>query len=243
MTATTERPLLEVAGVRKRFGGLQAVGGVDLSIAPAELRCVIGPNGAGKSTLFRLIMGYYRADAGTIRFEGEDVSRAQVWQRARAGIGIKLQVPGLYQGLSVYENLRIAVQQRACNAKQIHAEVERLMLMLGLDDVAETHVEHLSHGLQQWLEIGVALGTQPRLLLLDEPTAGMSPEETLKMAAIVQALTRDGVAVMVIEHDMAFVRLVATKITVLHNGRVLTEGTPTEVEAHEDVLKVYLGKG
>lgn len=227
--------------MRKRFGGLQAVGGVDLSIAAGELRCVIGPNGAGKSTLFRLIMGYYRPDAGTIRFEGTDVSRLGVWQRARAGIGIKLQVPGLYQGLTVYENLRIAVAQRRHARKQMQAEIERLVIMLGLGDVVETHVEHLSHGLQQWLEIGVALGTQPRLLLLDEPTAGMSPEETLKTADIVQALTRDGVAVMVIEHDMAFVRLVAQTITVLHNGKVLTEGTPAEVESHEDVLKVYLG--
>ncbi len=238
-----DRPLLALRDVRKRFGGLQAVDGVSLSLLPGELRCVIGPNGAGKSTLFKLIIGTFAPDSGQILFDDRDISRFTLWQRGRIGIGIKMQVPALYQGLTAYENLHIAVQQqRVLGRAAVEEEINRFLSLLGLSEIADTRVEHLSHGQQQWLEIGVALGMKPRLLLLDEPTAGMSPEETQKTAELVDALTRDGIAVMVIEHDMAFVRLIAKKITVLHQGKVLVEGSSTEVEANEDVLTVYLGK-
>ena len=238
-----DRPLLALRDVRKRFGGLQAVDGVSLSLLPGELRCVIGPNGAGKSTLFKLLLGTFAPDSGQILFDDRDISRFTLWQRGRIGIGIKMQVPALYQGLTAYENLHIAVQQqRLLGRAAVADEINRFLSLLGLSEIADTRVEHLSHGQQQWLEIGVALGMRPRLLLLDEPTAGMSAEETQKTAELVDALTRDGIAVMVIEHDMAFVRLIAKKITVLHQGKVLVEGSSTEVEANEDVLTVYLGK-
>lgn len=238
---TTSAPLLELRNVMKRFGGLNAANGVNLAIELGELRCLIGPNGAGKSTIFKLILGTYEATAGDIWFNGRNITRVPTWQRARSGISIKMQVPGVYGELTLRDNLRIAAQNHV-PGHQIEQEIDRLLALVGLEQQGQDLVKNLSHGQQQWLEIGMALAAKPQLLLLDEPTAGMGPEETAATAELVKSLHRAGTTIVVIEHDMAFVRMIAEKVTVLHYGKVFAEGTLSEIESNADVVRIYLGK-
>ena len=233
--------ILETRGLNKHFGGLKAIDGVDLVVDKGELRCLIGPNGAGKSTLFKLILGTYPPSGGKIFFQGADITNTMPFQRVAEGISIKFQVPGVFLDLPVEQNLLIALQQRV-TGEQRAAEVERLLELLNLQDARQQRAGELSHGQQQWLEIGMATAIAPSLLLLDEPTAGMSPEETFKTGELVKHLNEQGMTIIVIEHDMTFVRQIARKVTVLHFGKVFVEGDLDKVVNNEDVVRIYLGK-
>jgi branched-chain amino acid transport system ATP-binding protein len=233
--------ILETHSLNKHFGGLNAIDGVDFAVDEGELRCLIGPNGAGKSTLFKLILGTYAPSGGRISFKGTDITRTLPFRRIAQGISIKFQVPGIFRDLPVEQNLLIALQQRVSGAQRA-AEVERLLELLNLQNARHQRAGELSHGQQQWLEIGMAIAIAPSLLLLDEPTAGMSPEETFKTGELVKQLNQQGMAIVVIEHDMTFVRQIARKVTVLHFGKVFFEGLLEEVVNNEDVVRIYLGK-
>lgn len=236
------KPILQLQSVSKRFGGFKAVNTLNLTVQPGELRCLIGPNGAGKSTIFKLLVGAYQVTIGKILFKGQDVTRWPMWRRARHGLSIKMQIPGVYGELSVRDNMRIAAQNHL-DLKHQHEEIARLLSLVGLDGTASVLVKNLSHGQQQWLELGMALSTQPSLLLLDEPAAGMGPDETRATGEIIKSLHEQGMTILVVEHDMEFVRQIAQWVTVLHYGEIFAEGTLAEIEQREDVIRIYLGKG
>ncbi len=233
--------LLETRNLNKHFGGLHVTADVNFMVEPGEIHCLIGPNGAGKSTLFRLILGEHRPSTGQVFFAGEDITKLKPFERIRRGMSVKFQVPGIFAALSVRQNLEIALQHHV-KADQIDTEIDRLLAFLKLDVVQEQLAGFLSHGLKQWLEIGMAISLKPRLLLLDEPTAGMSPEETFATGEIVQQLNAEGVSVLAVEHDMTFVRQVAHRVTVLHFGRTFAEGTIDQIVADERVAAIYLGQ-
>jgi branched-chain amino acid transport system ATP-binding protein len=233
--------LLEATNLSKHFGGLKAVDDLSLAIEEGELHCLIGPNGAGKSTFFRLILGRYPPTAGTVRFGGEDITKLQASARIRRGISVKMQVPGIFPELPVWQNLIIALQSHHAEP-ELSREVDRLLTLVDLSADRAKQAGQLAHGQKQWLEIAMAIGTRPKLLLLDEPTAGMSPEETFKTGEMVSELNRNAMTVLVVEHDMAFVRQIARKVSVLHLGRLFAQGTIEEIVASEAVQEIYLGK-
>jgi ABC-type uncharacterized transport system ATPase subunit len=233
--------LLETRGLKKSFGGLFAADGVDLKVAAGEIRCVIGPNGAGKSTLFKLILGTYAPLEGAILFDGENITALKSHARVQRGLSIKFQVPGIFHALPVDQNLRIALQRTVGPSGREEA-IDRLLTLLDLSRQRRELAGTLSHGQQQWLEIGMAIACQPKLLLLDEPTAGLSPEETIRTGELVKRLNAGGMTVIVIEHDMAFVRQIASRVTVLHFGRIFDEGPLDEIVTNERVIEIYLGK-
>lgn len=233
--------ILEARGLHKHFGGLSVLEAVDLAVESGRIHCLIGPNGAGKSTLFKLILGTYEPSRGSVFFLDEDVTARKPFERVMRGMSIKMQVPSVFRDLPVEQNLVIALQQRVART-QVAAEAEKLMALLELTSQARQTAGNLSHGQQQWLEIGMALALQPRLLLLDEPTAGMSPEETFRTGELVQRLNADGMTVLVVEHDMTFIRQIAQWVTVLHLGRVFAEGGIDEIIADPRVAEIYLGK-
>ena len=233
--------LLEVRGLHKHFGGLKVLDDVNFAIDSGEIHCLIGPNGAGKSTLFKVMVGTYEPSRGQVFFLGEDVTSRKPFERVRRGMSIKMQVPSVFKELPVQQNLVIALQQRLTRS-QIDAEADRLMELLELAEQAGQTAGKLSHGQQQWLEIGMALALQPTLLLLDEPTAGMSPEETFRTGELIQRLNRDGMTVLVVEHDMAFIRQIAQRVTVLHFGRVFAQDSVSAIIADPRVAEIYLGK-
>jgi len=233
--------ILQTRGLKKFFGGLRAINGVDLAIEEGELRCLIGPNGAGKSTLFKLILGSYPPSAGVILFKGDDITTLQPHLRVQRGMSIKFQVPGIFLALPVEQNLRIALQ-RAHRGPALDQALERLLELIELGQQRGELAANLSHGQQQWLEIAMAVALQPAILLLDEPTAGMSPEETFKTGELVKKLNASGMTIVVIEHDMAFVRQIAKRVTVLHFGQVFDDGSLDKIVRNEDVVRIYLGK-
>jgi len=236
-------PLLAIEELTKAFGGVHAVDGLDLTLDAGAMLCVIGPNGCGKTTLFNLISGYLRGDAGRVRFGGRDVSRLPMYRRAALGIGRKFQVPSVFPSLSVAENLRaaMAVPHRSGD----RPEVGEAMAAVGLDPaLAHREAGHLSHGEKQWLELGMVLAAGPRLLLLDEPTAGMTRGETLETARLVRAVHADrGLTTILIEHDMHFVAALECPVAVMLEGRVVARGTYDEVRALDVVRAAYLGIG
>lgn len=234
-------PLLETRALSKHFGGLHVTNDVNFALAAGEIHCLIGPNGAGKSTFFRLLLGEYTPERGQILYAGEDITALKPFARIRRGMSVKFQVPGIFPSLSVAHNLEIALQHHLEGAS-LGAEIRQLLAFLNLSAAASERAGNLSHGQKQWLEIGMAISLKPRLLLLDEPTAGMSPDETFATGAMVQALNRDGVAVLAIEHDMAFVRQIAQRVTVLHVGRIFAQGTTDAIIADERVAAIYLGE-
>ncbi|MEO9338825.1 ABC transporter ATP-binding protein [Mesorhizobium sp. SB112] len=233
--------LLEIQNLAKSFGGLQATAGVDFKLETGDLHCLIGPNGAGKSTLFRLILGALSLDSGKIFLAGKDITRLKPFQRVREGMSVKFQVPGIFKALSVRQNLQIAMQYH-CDAGELDEKIADLLAFLGLAEEAAKPAGSLSHGRKQWLEIGMAICLKPRLLLLDEPTAGMSPDETHATGELVKSLNAGGVTVLAVEHDMEFVRQVAQRVTVMHLGRVFAQGTVDEIMADERVEAIYLGR-
>jgi ABC-type branched-subunit amino acid transport system ATPase component len=233
--------LLQTVKLNKSFGGLHVTDDVNLTIETGEIHCLIGPNGAGKSTLFRLLLGEYAPSSGNILYQGEEITRLKPFQRVQRGISVKFQVPGIFKGLTVRQNLEIALQSRL-KSKELQEEAQRLRAFLHLDGSAEERAGNLSHGQQQWLEIGMAMSLKPRLLLLDEPTAGMSPEETHMTGEMIMELNKSGISVLAVEHDMDFVRQVAHRVTVLHFGKIFAQGTIDEMMASEEVAQIYLGE-
>ena len=232
--------LLETKGLIKRFGGDTVIDGLNVSVEAGEIRCIIGPNGAGKSTFLGLVIGTVTPTAGSIFLMGTMFPGCLAYRRIRSGLGIKFQVPGIFSDLNVRDNLSVALQ-RSTSARMLTEETDRLLIYLSLEHSQSVRAGDLSHGQQQWLEIGMALATRPRLLLLDEPTAGMSVEETARTGELVKRLNDDGTTIVAIEHDMAFVRQVATKVTLLHYGRIFREGTIADIENDNEVAQLYLG--
>jgi ABC-type uncharacterized transport system ATPase subunit len=232
--------LLRISNVSKSFGGAFAVADVDMAIEAGETHCLIGPNGAGKSTLFKLVVGTYTPTSGTIHFRDHDVTRDAPFARVQRGMSIKMQTPSVFKALPVRQNLHIALQHHVA-APDLPREEERLLDLLGLDTSAARPAGELSHGQQQWLEIGMAVALRPILLLLDEPTAGLSPEETYRTGELVQRLAAGGMTVLAVEHDMAFVRQIASTVTVLHLGKIFARGSVEQIVADPRVAEIYLG--
>jgi urea transport system ATP-binding protein len=233
-------PILETVGLFKRFGGVDAIAGVDFTLRPGELRCLIGPNGAGKSTFFRMLTAQMKPSAGRILFEGADITGLAPHQVSRLGIGIKNQVPDVYDNLSAHENIWLSARFR-CGRRQARSVTEAVIERFGLGAIATARVGELAHGQRQWIEFGMVMALEPKLILLDEPTAGMSAEETGRTAELIrQAATRS--AIIVVEHDMQFIRQIAAPVTVFHQGRILAEGRMEEIQANPAVRDVYLGR-
>jgi branched-chain amino acid transport system ATP-binding protein len=243
--------VLHVSGLVRRFGGMVAVDALDLDLTPGERLAVIGPNGAGKTTLFRLIAGELRPDAGRIRMLDEDVTRLPAWRRARLGLSRTYQVANLFGRLSVADNLRLAFGSgqnsgwRSLRPMRrddaIAAETAQLLEQVGLGSRARATVVALSHGEQRQLEIAMALATRPRLLLLDEPAAGLSAAERGMLRSLIQGLPRT-LPLVLIEHDMSLVFDLADRVLCLHQGRLVAVGTPDSIRADERVQAVYLGR-
>ncbi|MBD1920890.1 ATP-binding cassette domain-containing protein [Microcoleus sp. FACHB-831] len=233
--------ILIAKNLKRKFGNFWAVDGVDLEFKTGQPYCIIGPNGAGKSTFFNLLTGRLRATGGQVIYDGEDVTALMPFERARRGISIKLQIPNIYNELSVYENLWLAAAIRYPNLVEKHAKMAQIVDEIGLRDRLNTRAGELSHGEKQWLEIGMAAVTDPRLILLDEPTGGMSRGETLKTVELVNKLANNS-TVIVVEHDMEFVRQLGAFTTVFAQGKVLATGTIENIQQDERVIEVYLGK-
>ena len=241
--------LLRTEGLTRSFGTLLAVDGVAMSVHRGELRSVIGPNGAGKTTFFRLISGEMAPTAGRIWFDGRDITGMPQHAVARLGIAKSYQITNVFPHLTVLENVRVAVQgparafdfwSRADRLDGVRDRARALLATVGLGEKAELLAAHLSHGEKRHLEIGIALASDPALLLLDEPTAGMSPEETDETMLLIRELAA-GRTVVLVEHKMKLVMRISDRITVLHQGQVLAEGTPEEIRANEVVQQTYLG--
>lgn len=233
--------ILELKGLSKYFGGIRANDNVNMKIEGGELHCLIGPNGAGKSTIFRMIMGEYPPSKGEIIYEGQNITKLKMWQRAYRGISIKMQIPGVFGELSLRDNIQIALQNHV-SSHEVEAEIDRLVDFVGIQGLGNPFVKNMSHGQQQWLEIAMALASRPKLLLLDEPAAGMGPEETEFTAQLVKKINAQGMTVIFIDHDMNFVRRIAQRVTVLHYGKIFAEGSLEEIEKNEDVIRIYLGE-
>ncbi len=236
---TDATPILETRALEKRFGGVRAIAGVDFALQPGELRCLIGPNGAGKSTFFKMLTAQLRPTSGHILFEGRDISRAQSHEISRMGIGIKNQVPDVYDGITVHENLWLAARFRH-GAGAAGETVDATLARLKLDDIRDHLVGELAHGRRQWVEFGMLIVLEPKIILLDEPTAGMSIEETNRTAELIREVNRT-TTIVVVEHDMQFIRQIAETVTVFHQGRVLAEDTMAQIQADQTVRDVYLG--
>lgn len=244
----TGTPALELRGVARHFGALHAVDGVDLTVRPGARHCIIGPNGAGKSTLFRLVAGTLRVTAGEIRLDGTAITGLSEPVRARRGIAQTMQHSSLFLPLSVEENVLLASQRRLGSPaspvprrqQAARDRVRELLTAVGLAQRLGVPAGSLSHGERRQLEIAVALACRPRLLLLDEPAAGMTQAEGDRLLALIQGLPAE-VTVLMVEHDLDLVFRFAEAVTVLHLGRVLLTGTPEQVQASAEVREAYLG--
>ncbi len=242
--------MLQVEAVEKSFGDFKAVDGANLRVGKGEVVAVIGPNGAGKTTLFNLITGQLRPDRGRIIFKGEDISRLPPYQICRKGIARSFQIVNVFPRLTVFENVRVAVLSQQRKSYRLFspaqsmavAETKEILESVGLSDKAGEIASSLSHGDQKILEIAIALGGQPELLILDEPTAGMSPEETSATMELIRRLaTMRGLTILFCEHDMEVVFSIAQSIMVMHQGRTLIQGKPEEVRRNREVQEAYLG--
>ncbi len=241
---------LECHGLTKRFGGLEAVSHVDLRVATGERRAIIGPNGAGKTTLFRLISGEFPITSGSVSLLGRDITRTPCHRRAGLGLGRTFQVTNLFPTMTVVDNLVTAAMAlravkfsmlRPLSAQAgLHALAQEVLTTVGMQDRAESMLKYLSHGEQRQIEIAMALISNPRVLLLDEPTAGLSPAESTMMTATLRQLD-PSMTVLIIEHDMDVAFAVASRITVLHQGAVFREGSPAEIRGDARVQEIYFG--
>jgi urea transport system ATP-binding protein len=247
-TMARAEQILRVEDLTVSFDGFKAVDGLSLTVDRNELRVIIGPNGAGKTTLLDMICGKTRPTAGRVLFNGIELTRLSEHEIVRVGVGRKFQTPSVYEDLTVLENFEISLpkmhglfqslmfRRRAESMARVEAMAEQVLLRDQLDRCAG----QLSHGQKQWLEIGMLLMQEPELVLLDEPVAGMSPREREQTGELLQRISA-GKSVVVIEHDMDFVKRIAHKVTVLHQGKVLSEGTAAQVQADPRVVDVYLG--
>ncbi len=248
--------MVEVRDLRVRYGALDVLKGVSFAVARGETFAIIGPNGAGKTTLFKAVTGEVAITGGSVWMEGRDISRMPVHLRARAGLGRSFQVARVFQGLTVMGNIVASVESRLRGAgrplgpwwdwrpsPEVLAEAEALLSDLGLDGKREVEARFLSHGDRKRLEIALSLAQHPHVLMLDEPTAGMSHADRLSIVALIQRLRRDkGVTVVMTEHDMDVIFGLADRILVLNYGECIADGTPAEVRASPLVREVYLGK-
>jgi urea transport system ATP-binding protein len=250
MTMGRRQILLQLEDVSKTFDGFKAISALNFYLDEGELRIIIGPNGAGKSTMMDLITGRTRPDTGKIEFgKNTDLTRLNEYQINRLGIGRKFQTPSVYIYHTVFENVLLSLQgSRGVFSALFHRvsaderdRIHRVLTTVGLADRASSRAGTLSHGQKQWLEIGMLISQDPKLLLVDEPAAGMTDEETHKTADLLLSLEGKH-TVVVIEHDMTFVRQLGRKVTVLHQGTVLCEGSVDEVQNNERVIEVYLGR-
>ena len=232
--------LLETVDLGMRFGGVEAVSGVDFRLTEGELRCLIGPNGAGKSTFFKLLTGQLLPTSGRVLYRGRDIAGAETHEVARLGIGIKTQVPSVFDGLSVRENVWIAAS-RGRPVRRADETVDEILSRIALTGVAGRLVGQLAHGQRQWLELGIVLAAEPELILLDEPAAGMTHEAVVRTAELIREINRTR-SLIVVEHDMQFIRMIASRVTVLDRGRVLVEDSMDNILRHPTVRDVYLGK-
>jgi branched-chain amino acid transport system ATP-binding protein len=248
LEANPGRPILETQGLTVRFGGLSALDNINFAVAPNELRAVIGPNGAGKSTFFNCLTGVLRPSAGRIRFNGEDVTGLSPDRVSQKGIARSYQITNILPNATTLENARIAAQSRRHrwsllthyrSFRDIVEKAETALEAVGLLSKAGELAANLSHGEQRNLEIAIALATEPKLLCLDEPTAGMSAAETHDTIELVRRIARD-LTILIVEHDMQVVMELADRITVLHYGQILAEGRPAEIQQNRRVLEVYL---
>jgi branched-chain amino acid transport system ATP-binding protein len=242
-------PLLRTERLTRAYGSLLAVNGVDFSVEEGELRSIIGPNGAGKTTFFRLISGEVEPTSGRIWFREHEVTGMPQHDVARLGVAKSYQITSIFPHLSVLENVRVAAQgpssafdfwRRADGLTSARARAEEMLTTVGLAPKAHLLAVQLSHGEQRHLELAIALAANPVLLLLDEPTAGMSPEETDETMVLIKALAA-GRTIVLVEHKMKLVMKISDRITVLHQGQVLADGTPEEIRANETVQRTYLG--
>jgi branched-chain amino acid transport system ATP-binding protein len=244
--------MLQVQNVTKNFGSLVAVQNVSLTVEPGELRAIIGPNGAGKTTFFNMISGFFPPNSGKILFDGRDVTGVPAAGRVGLGMGRTFQITEIFPELTVHENVlsaaEVAAGQRLhmwtsrADAGRVEQVVAEMLALVGLTDKADRLVGELAQGDQRATEIAMALALRPRLLLLDEPTAGMGDQETYEITGLIRRLHRDSkFTIVLIEHDMRVVFHLADRITVLDQGRVLADGTPDEIAASEAVQAAYLG--
>ena len=250
MTTHKQPFILSLEGVNKEFDGFKAINDLNFYMDEGELRVIIGPNGAGKSSMLDLITGRTKPDKGTIEFGGAtDLTALNEYQINRLGIGRKFQTPSVYIDQTVFENIWLSLEGsrsiwstlfsrlKPAQRERIH----EVMKTIGLTSKAQTKAGALSHGQKQWLEIGMLLAQNPKLLLVDEPAAGMTDEETHETGELLMSLAGQH-SIIVIEHDMVFVRQIARRVTVLHQGHILCEGTVAEVQNNERVIEVYLGR-
>jgi len=243
--------ILEIRGLAKSFGALRASDGIDLDVRRGETHAIIGPNGAGKTTLIGQLAGDVRPDRGEVRFAGEDVTRLSAPARARKGLARSFQITSIYPDFSALGNVMLAVQahagasfhfwKAASGDEALRAPARALLEQVGLADRAETLAANLAHGEQRALEIAIALATGPRLMLLDEPVAGMGAEETRRMIAFLSTLKGERTIILV-EHDMDAVFSLADRVSVLVYGRIIATGTPQEIRANPEVKRAYLGE-
>jgi branched-chain amino acid transport system ATP-binding protein len=242
-------PLLEVAGVSKVFGALRALDDVSVAVKPGTFHGLIGPNGSGKSTLLKAIAGAHLPTAGTIRFAQWDITTWAPFQRARIGLSLKFQITAVLRELSVYDNILLALQSHESawslvwsrTRRRLDAQIMRALDRFRLADRANDLAGELSHGEQQWLEIAMALAPGPKLLLLDEPTGGMSPEERRMTGELLLPIKAE-CALVIVEHDLDFIKNICDHLTVLDQGRVLGDGTVREIEESPEIQKVYTSR-
>jgi branched-chain amino acid transport system ATP-binding protein len=243
-------PILAVEGVGKRFGAFTALKDVTASFPARQLTAIIGPNGAGKSTFFNVISGAFAASTGRILFEGRDITRLKPHEYARSGIAKSFQITNVFKQLTAHENVRVAAQMPVSRfeilkprsaLREVDAFADELLERVGLASARARKAGDLAHGQQRALEIAMALAAKPRLLLMDEPTAGMSPEETTVMMGLIERLAEERTVVLV-EHKMKLVMGLCQRLLVLHHGELLAEGTPADIRANADVRRVYLGQ-
>ncbi len=245
--------ILEIKNLFKSFDGNTVISNINLSVLDGELSSIIGPNGAGKTTLFNLITGYHLADSGGIYFQGRDITGMQPYAIVRQGIGRSFQITNIFPKLSVLENIvaTIITHRRknlniitpTSKLKVVHEKAYEMLERVGMVDMAHLQCGTLAHGNQKRLDIAVALALQPKLLLLDEPTAGMSPEERWQTVELIQSLWKQlGITMLFIEHDMDIVFGISQKVTVLGYGVMLAAGTPEEISRNEKVIEAYLGE-
>ena len=248
MTAPAADFLLAVEGLTVSFDGFRAVDDLSFYLDRNEIRVIIGPNGAGKTTVLDLICGRTKATTGSIAFEGRELTKMKEHEIVRAGVGRKFQTPSIYEDLTVFENLEISYPRGRSvfgalafqRDAPVRERVEQIARDIFLEDHLDDFAEYLSHGQKQWLEIGMLLIQDPALLMLDEPVAGMSVSERKKTAELLRRIIKDR-SVLVIEHDMGFVEDIAHKVTVLHQGKVISEGSIEHVKSDPRVVEVYLG--
>ena len=248
-TSPVSSELLKIQDLTVSFDGFKALNKVSLSVMPLSINVLIGPNGAGKSTLCDCIIGKIRPAEGRVIYQGKDITKLNEYKITQAGICRKFQAPGVLERLSVYDNLAVAVRGKKGwyqtlglgKPQQEKTRIAEVLDLIGLSERSDVQASYLAHGEKQWLEIGMVVAQNPALLLLDEPTAGMTAQETAKTAELIKRLAQDH-TILVIDHDMTFVELLAAPVTVLHQGQVLKAGSLEEVRSDPEVISVYLGR-